>query len=331
MTIAATFPPTSIRKAAEQYDRAGFRDAITNRLVNYLIDMISTEKVSIASAGAYTLVANPFLIPLNQLKVPNFSDQTLLLGKGGFGTVYRSKLGSEEVAVKVVPFTRANRDKTLARITRELRLMISCPHQNIVRAYGYCEVNSSFLLVMECCGDGTLWKVWPQLQTIEKRVSILKQLAKGLVLMHAKNICHFDIKPGNILFQRGVPKLSDFGLSRIIPLNASAKKAGLTIRFASPEQLEGAPCGRTADIWSFGIITFSLLQGKHPFQVKLPATDSSERRKEIMLSKINEVGSDLPFQVDFRKKYANLSNLMERCLQIEPANRPTAREILETL
>jgi len=330
-TIAASFPLTSLRNVSNLDSSAEFLAAVTYRLVDYLIDMISIDKVFIAATGVNVLVQSPFLLSVKQLTYSEFEDQSRFLGNGGFGSVYQNKLGNEEVAVKVLPFTADTRDRTFARVMRELQQMVACPFRNIVRIYGYCETNGRFLLVMEYCRDGTLFGLMKLHLTREKKVAIIKQLAEGIALLHAKNICHFDIKPNNILIHNDTLKLCDFGLSRYVAPNKQVKRVGLTIRYASPEQLEGIPCGRPADVWSFGLVAFTVLQGRQPFRVALPKSLSSQSRKRIMHSKILQEWENLPFAAELRCKERGLCELIENCLKINATERPTMRTILDRL
>lgn len=330
-TIAASFPLSFLRSMDRHYNTAEFRATVVYHLMSHLIDMISTEKAFIASVETCVLVKSPFLISVQQLTYSDFENQSRFLGNGGFGSVYQNKLGNEQVAVKVLPYTESTRDRVFARVMKELQLMVACPSRSIVQAYGYCETSGRFLLVMEYCRGGTLSRMLKLQMTKETKVAIIKQLAEGIALLHAKNICHFDIKPSNILFHNDTLKLCDFGLSHYITPNRQAKRVGLTIRFASPEQLEGRPCGRPADVWSFGLTAFAILQGRQPFKVALPKCLSSQSRKRIMHSKILRDWENLPFSADFRRKESRLCGLIESCLKINTTERPTMRTILESL
>jgi hypothetical protein len=163
------------------------------------------------------------------------------LGQGGSGQVFKGTWKNTTVALKV-SMTQANQS-----VIRELELMMQLrPHPNIVQLLGFSvhPETDSIILIIEFCEGGSLDKklydgeVEISLQT---SVQWLTGIAKGLNHLHANNVIHRDVAARNVLIHRNEPKLTDFGMSRIVD---EQKQHGTTkselgpIRWMSPESLK---------------------------------------------------------------------------------------------
>jgi serine/threonine protein kinase len=89
--------------------------------------------------------------------------------------------------------------------------------------------------------------------------------AEGLKYAHSKNLIHRDLKPHNILLKDGIPKISDWGLSRVITQSTSTTRGGFTPYYASPEQINGGNKDERTDIWQLGAIFYQLTTNNLPF------------------------------------------------------------------
>src|SRR5579863_1090030 len=195
------------------------------------------------------------------------------LGAGGMGEVYRgrdTKL-DREVAIKILPDLLAHDPERLARFEREAKVLAALNHPNIAQIYGL----EQGALVMELVPGETLKGPLP----LETALNYARQIAEALEAAHEKGITHRDLKPGNIMITpEGVVKVLDFGLAAVTPTSAASEgdptnsptltmretQAGMimgTAAYMSPEQASGKTVDRRADIWSFGVVLWEMLNG----------------------------------------------------------------------
>ena len=261
---------------------------------------------------------------------------TSLLGKGGMSVVYRAtdtKL-NRQVAVKVLSAELAGA-AAHRRFQREAQMASSLNHPHILTVYDAGEFEGQQYLVTEFVDGGTL-KTWARAETRRwtEIVALLVGVADGLSAAHHADILHRDIKPENILVARnGYAKLADFGLAKLaervqgdaITLTDGPTRPGEiigTLPYMSPEQVSGKPVDARSDIFSFGIVLYELLAGRHPFEgatqlevlqmiVHQPAPPLAEVRPELPLI---------------------LRLTVEKALEKDPADRyQTARDLVVDL
>jgi eukaryotic-like serine/threonine-protein kinase len=187
------------------------------------------------------------------------------LGKGGFARVYKVTRNSDgkTVAVKLPISMSRSIGKSF------IKEMISWPklkHLNIVELYDY-NITPVPFFEMELC-DSSLSDIKKPLE-IEKACSIVFDICEGLKYAHKHNIIHRDIKPQNILFKDNIPKLSDWGLSKLIAdsKSSSTTSTALTLQYCSPEQISKKYGNKDeqTDIWQIGVIFYELVTGRLPF------------------------------------------------------------------
>src|SRR5262245_12984771 len=200
------------------------------------------------------------------------------LGEGGMGTVYRAldtKL-NRAVAIKFLSDELADVNAR-RRFQREAQMASSLNHPHIVTVYDVGEYEGRQYIVTELIDGGTL-KDWAreEKRTWKQVVELLTGVADGLAAAHQAGITHRDIKPANVLVAKnGYAKLADFGLAKLADaetgvtraLTASHTREGVilgTVAYMSPEQASGKPVDARSDIFSFGIVLYELLIGRHP-------------------------------------------------------------------
>jgi len=200
------------------------------------------------------------------------------------GEVYRAHDArlNREVAIKVLPVAFAQDAERLSRFKREAQVLASLNHPNIAAIYGLEDSNSELALVMELVEGPTLADLiaahpipfddaWP----------IAKQIAEALEAAHERGIIHRDLKPANVKINPdGTVKVLDFGLAKVFeeesqasdlshsPTLVKGTQAGIilgTAAYMSPEQARGTAVDKRTDIWSFGVVLFEMLTGKHLF------------------------------------------------------------------
>eukprot|EP01090_Pellita_catalonica_P004936 TRINITY_DN1474_c0_g1_i4.p1 TRINITY_DN1474_c0_g1~~TRINITY_DN1474_c0_g1_i4.p1 ORF type:complete len:678 (+),score=129.02 TRINITY_DN1474_c0_g1_i4:147-2180(+) len=206
-----------------------------------------------------------------------------LLGKGGFSEVYQAFDMRElrYVACKVHQISDAWSGQKKRSYTkhsvREYRIHESLNHPCVVRQYDVFQIEeNSFCTVLEFCEDGDLdvyLKKHTYLREREAR-AIIKQIFSGLLYLSTqkRQIIHYDLKPGNILFLNGQVKITDFGLSKVMDEDVTAMEltsqgAG-TYWYLPPECFETKnkpKISSKVDVWSVGVIFYQLLYGKKPF------------------------------------------------------------------
>lgn len=195
-----------------------------------------------------------------------------LLGKGGQGAVYLAYDPNLDidVAIKILEGD-VHSDEFKKRLRDEARLVARLSHPNIVQVRDY---DSAFpYLVMEYCDGGdltTLLKRRPMM-TVHELLGIARQIAAALATAHQSTppIMHRDLKPGNILFHRGIPKVGDFGLAKMMGVQTGVTTTrGMmgTIRYTSPEQsLDISRTDHRTDLWALGVILYEMLTWIRPF------------------------------------------------------------------
>jgi serine/threonine protein kinase len=215
------------------------------------------------------------------------------LGRGAMGQVYLAKdenLGTRRVAVKTVRQDLLNSEnlqegEAIARFEREARSAASISHPNIVDVTDFGETSDGvFYLVMEYVEGETLHRLLRRegTLTVQRAVSLLKQIANGIEAAHEAGVLHRDLKPANIFIMQkgkstgdGFIKVGDFGLAKIVnqTITDAGSDAGPASRgiigtpeFMAPEQMqpELGMDGR-ADIYALGTIAYLMLGGRTPF------------------------------------------------------------------
>jgi predicted Ser/Thr protein kinase len=247
-----------------------------------------------------------------------------LIASGGMGDVY---LAEDEnlrrlVAIKRIHPERSNDPDYKQRFTREALTVAGFRHDNIVMVYASGWVDEKQFIVMEYIDGGTLFEKMnsPQALTGADAAEISYRMADALAYAHERNVIHRDFKPSNVLLrQNGSPVLSDFGVAKSEVTRLDATQRGETavgvvignLRYMAPEQALGQVLSNRVDIYSFGLVLHEMLTGE------LPA-DHPVRTKQDKRAIVRSVGPAF-------------ADLINRCLQAEPTDRPSAAECRDWL
>lgn len=194
-----------------------------------------------------------------------------LIGKGGFGEVYRARQLSinREVAVKMIPAEYAAQPEWVERFQAEAQLVGKLEHPYIVPLYDYWHDNGGAYLVMRWMRGGNLRQrirdYPPQTDEIRRWV---EQLAQALRTAHQAGVVHRDLKPENVLLdEEGNAYLADFGIAKsIVSTQSLQSETPMTPSYAAPEQFSGEPLTPATDIYSLGIMLYEMLTGRPPFE-----------------------------------------------------------------
>lgn len=243
------------------------------------------------------------------------------IGRGGYGTVYKAKWRGSHVAVKKMKL-EGNNDR-FSEFLQECQTMMSVRHPNIVLFMGACTVKPNLAIILEYCGNGSLWDVLRNHNTPLPwylRCKIALDTARGVNYLHnfPTPVLHRDLKSLNILLDDAMnAKLADFGWTRF-KAETMTNKIG-TYQWMAPEVIQGQEYSEKADVYSFGIILWELATRKPPFRELNGLQVSQEVVK-------NNLRPPLP-----KRCPEPFVKLMQRCWDKDCESRPSFELIIEDL
>ncbi len=247
-----------------------------------------------------------------------------ILGQGGMGTVYRAvdTQTREPVALKLLKPDVVERDPDIVqRFQREGEVLRRLNHPNIVKILATEQENDLHYIVMEYVPGGSLYDALKQAErfSVQRTLYVALDLADALTRAHRLDIIHRDIKPGNVLLaEDGTPRLTDFGVARIIGLSRVTQEGTLvgTVSYLAPELLQGEEADAKSDIWAFGVMLFEMLTGHLPF--------GKDQIGQTITAILTEPMPDLEAYRD--DVPVALADLVYRMLEKDPARRiPSVR------
>lgn len=193
------------------------------------------------------------------------------LGQGNFGVVWlgekRSLFTKTQFALKFPLEEEIDLDSVRDEAERWQK---ASGHPNILPIVEADIYDDQVVIVSEFASDGSLEdlirgdKKTGKTMPLEKAVDITSGMLRGLEHLHSRLIIHRDLKPANILLQGGIPRLSDFGISRVLKSSTHSGSISGTPAYMAPEAFDGVRSEQT-DLWSVGIILYQLLCGHLPF------------------------------------------------------------------
>ncbi len=260
------------------------------------------------------------------------------IGNGGVGTVFRAReigAANRDVAIKVLNADRLNSETVASRFAQEIETLANINRDGIVPVYKAGQFkNGQRYVVMRYFGGGSVRELinkYPHGIDYIHTARLVSDVAEAMHDVHhpssGRQIVHLDLKPENILLDdKGNPHVTDFGLAAAVcELHIGDASVGLTLEYASPEQVRVHQCRTTggidalSDIWSLGVVLYELLSGQRPFQ-----GDSWDETAEA-IERYEPTG--LPSSIP-----SVLRRIVTKCVQKRPTERfDSALELAEAL
>jgi serine/threonine protein kinase len=269
------------------------------------------------------------------------------IGKGAFGEVFSAEhqVNREKVALKFLKKTEILRDlDSLRQVYKEIQCMQAMHHQSIIGLVQHFDSEHHIVLAFELMEGGDLLQYMLTHQKLDEELSeedslafseedsrtVFQQIVNGVAYAHHQQICHRDLKLENILLKGNtldVVKIGDFGLSEFYSINGKGIKSEAgTLSFLAPEVFSGtAYVGPPLDVWSLGVILFTMLCGRLPFDgmdTSRRGGNNDKQRNMVIKNKISK---------GLYKVNDNLSpeakDLIRRVFHLDPMERATMSEI----
>ena len=232
------------------------------------------------------------------------------IGRGAFSKIYAgyTLFSNKDVAIKRIKNSKYKKNSKL--LDREIEIMKSLSHPNIIRLFDVIRERHTIFIIMEMCENGDFSKFLNNRPLKEKHAHrFLHQITNGLKYLHKHKIVHRDLKPQNILLTKNyILKISDFGLAKIFNDTMSETICGSPL-YMAPEILTYQKYNSKADLWSLGIILYEMLTGNTPY--------NSKSIYELVYD-IKNTTISLPEFVDVSN---NCYDLLHRLLKVIPDER----------
>ncbi|KAJ0972413.1 hypothetical protein J5N97_020372 [Dioscorea zingiberensis] len=265
----------------------------------------------------------------------NFSDANIL-GKGGFGVVYRGDINGLQIAVKKGT-SDAMGHKGREEFYAEIEVFKKVKHRHLVSLLGYCVEGNERFLAYEFMPEGTLGQhlfkrggrnglTWKQ------RLVIALDVARGIEYLHSMaqgSFIHRDLKPSNILLDREMrAKVSDFGLVKLVDTDKSmmTRLAG-TFGYLAPEYAITGKITVKVDVYAYGVILMEMIMGRKVLDESRPEEDTHlvstfHRCYEDKVNFLSFVDSSMELTNEVHHEIKKLAELAIHCTASDPAQRP---------
>jgi len=245
-----------------------------------------------------------------------------LLGKGGFAKCYKFKHSTSKhvCAGKCVEKASLQKERARLKLLSEIKIHRSLAHKNIVRFEHFFEDRNHVYILLEYCNNQTLMELVKRKRRLSEYHTkvIMTQVLQGVEYLHSVNVIHRDLKLGNIFLTDGLQvRIGDFGLATKLDHAGEKKKTMCgTPNYLAPEILDGSS-GHSfeVDIWSIGVILYTMLIGKPPFETK----NVKQTYKRIQAN-LYSFPSEIPLTPES-------ISLVRAILNKDPKRRPTLAQI----
>ena len=214
-----------------------------------------------------------------------------LIAEGGFAQVFRS-YDTELLRTVAVKIPKPSKLGSKADVLAEARRVARLKHDSIVPVHDVGVDGDTCYIVTEYVEGGSLAdKLVSGKVPRERALRWVSEIADALEYAHLSGVIHRDVKPANILIDHhGRAKLADFGIAHSATKTGDFAPSLGTLRYMSPEQLEGKPSDHRSDLYSLGVVLYEVLTGRIPYS----SSEPNILRKEIVLGKPSDWPTDFP-------------------------------------
>jgi serine/threonine protein kinase len=254
--------------------------------------------------------------PENIILSPNLFEFKYIIGKGGFGKVWKVvlKKTNELYALKEMSKAKIIDKKSEKAIKYERDLLVKIKHPFIVNMHFAFQDKEYLYIVMDLLTGGDLrYHVSKNKKFNEEQTKFfLCCLILGLEFLHCNNILHRDIKPENLVLEdTGYVRITDFGIAKIYQKENSSETSG-TPGYMSPEVIMGRNHTHAVDYFALGVITYEFMLGRRPYNGK----NRREIKEKIFSKQVQIQRNEIP-----KGWSMECADFINRLLQRKPANR----------
>ena len=254
------------------------------------------------------------------------------IGSGGMGHVYRAhdEQHDRPVAIKLLAAQLATDHNSVQRFHREIQVLQRLDHPNIVHLIDVGEQNGLPFFVMEYVDGASLTTLIKRLGRVPWRQAVdwAIQICDALEHAHGRGVIHRDLKPGNVLIGLdGRVKLTDFGIARLfgtVTLTSAGNVVG-TAEYMSPEQAAGKRVGPRSDLYSLGVLLYTMVTGTPPFRGK-NYLDVLQKHRYGRFDRPKQLVPEIPIWLD-----ELICELLEKDPQQRPDSAVAVRRRLEAV